>query len=245
MDPGCSLDGSPITSCGAPPVEMPCRGSSPSCRNWGANCSRAPAVKPLKERGVDTSLRRLSPIPVASCGRALGSSASFPKASQLGGWIAFIHLQHFLYGPNAGDGILGVWICERYRADQFAIDVNRAAAHPLHDAGMFQRAAGQPGQDDILPRADIFQHTQDFHLKILDLVAGKDGFADAMHAGPDIAKGHNGQRSRSGRGYPEGHPKRNGRGKKSHSSSVMPTRYSDYLRQYGRQRRINDKIDTL
>ena len=37
----------------------------------------------------------------------------------------------------------------RHRADQLAIDVNRAAAHALHDAGMFQRSAGKPRQDQF------------------------------------------------------------------------------------------------
>ena len=57
---------------------------------------------------------------------------------------------HVLDGPDGGDGVLGEGKRHGHGAHQFAIDVNRAAAHPLHHPGMFQRAAGKPRQDERL-----------------------------------------------------------------------------------------------
>ena len=47
-------------------------------------------------------------------------------------------------------------------------------------------------------RPGIFEHTQDFHLKLLDAVAGEDGASDAVHAGPDILQREYGLGGQSG-----------------------------------------------
>jgi hypothetical protein len=93
---------------------------------------------------------------------------------------------HVFDGTDAGDGLFGEGVPEGYGAHQFAVDVDGAAAHSLHDAGLRQRAAGEPAQDDGLVRPDIFQHAEDFHLKLFDAIPGEDRASDAVHAGPDV-----------------------------------------------------------
>ena len=76
--------------------------------------------------------------------------------------------QHGLDGADAGDGVFGEREGHGDGADEFAVDVDRAAAHALHDAGMFERSAGEAGEDEGFLGADIFEHAEDFDLKILD-----------------------------------------------------------------------------
>ena len=121
-------------------------------------------------------------------------------ARRRGGQIGGPH--HVLDGPDAGDGILG----ERERhgdgAGQFAVDIDRAAAHALHHAGVLQRTAGEPRQDQGFLGAEIIQHAQDFDLKLLDAIAGEDGAADAVHAGADVLEGE--ERSLGGKDRGQG-----------------------------------------
>ena len=77
---------------------------------------------------------------------------------------------------------------QRHRAHQPAVDINRAAAHALHDAGFRQRTAGKPRQNNGLPGPDIFQNAQDIHLEFLDFVALEDSFADGVLAGAHISQ---------------------------------------------------------
>ena len=102
------------------------------------------------------------------------------------------HSQHLFDGPNPRDRFLGEVECQRHRAQQASVDVNRAAAHALHDARFLQRTTGKARQDDRLPGSHVFEHAQDFHLKILDLIALKDGFPNGVLAGAHIAQGVDG-----------------------------------------------------
>ena len=99
--------------------------------------------------------------------------------------------QHFFDGPNARDGLLGEVERQRDRAHQTAVDIDRAAAHALHDAGFIQRPSGQSRQDDRLLGPDVFQNAQDLDLKFLDLVSGEDGLADAVLAGSNVTQREN------------------------------------------------------
>ena len=114
---------------------------------------------------------------------------------------------HVLDGPDAGDGVLGEREGHGDGAGQFAIDIDGAAAHALHDAGMFERAAGEPGQDEGFLGAEIVEHAEDFDLEFVDAVAGEDGAAGAAHAGSDVLQGkkeaglgEEGQRARGAAG---------------------------------------------
>ena len=64
--------------------------------------------------------------------------------------------------------------------------VDRAAAHALHDAGMFQGTAGEARQDQRFLGTDVIQNSDDLDLELFDLVAGKHRSADAAHAGADV-----------------------------------------------------------
>ena len=78
--------------------------------------------------------------------------------------------QHVFDGADAGDGILGEGEGHGDGADEFAVDVDRAAAHALHDAGMFERSAGEAGEDEGFLGADVVEHAEDFDLEFLDFV---------------------------------------------------------------------------
>ncbi len=103
-----------------------------------------------------------------------------------------IHLEHFLDRPDSRDRILGVRERQRHRADQLPIDINRASAHTLHHAGMFQRTAGEPPENKILLRTGVLQHAENLHLKIFHLVAAENGLPHAAHACPDVLQRHDG-----------------------------------------------------
>ena len=93
---------------------------------------------------------------------------------------------HVFDGANAGDGLLGEGKRQGDGAGKFAVDVDGAAAHPLHHAGLPQRTAGEPRQDDGLVRTDIIEHAEDLHLEFLDAIPGKHGASGAVHAGADV-----------------------------------------------------------
>ena len=75
----------------------------------------------------------------------------------------------------------------RDRADQPAVDVDGAAAHPGDDAGLGERATFEPGQDQIAPRADdVAQHAEDVNLEFLQPITLEDSATDADHAGLEL-----------------------------------------------------------
>ena len=96
------------------------------------------------------------------------------------------HAQHFLDGPDAGDRLLGIREAQGDGAQQFAVNVDGAAAHALHDAGVGERAAGEAGEDDGFRGADVLEHTEHLHLEIFDPGAGKDGAADSALPGANV-----------------------------------------------------------
>ncbi len=104
-------------------------------------------------------------------------------------------VEHFRDRRNARDG-LGRELTERirHRAHQPAIDVNRAAAHAGDDAGLGQRTAFEPGENQAALRTDhVPHHSKHVDLEVLELGAGKHGTADAHHAGPDLVQRQHGR----------------------------------------------------
>ena len=100
-------------------------------------------------------------------------------------------------------------------ADQPAVDVDRAAAHPGDDAGLGQRAAFELGQDEVaLRRHHALERADDPDGELLDGVAAEDGAPDADHAGTDLGHRHHGrscadrpaedQRHQTGRDHGDG-----------------------------------------
>jgi hypothetical protein len=94
--------------------------------------------------------------------------------------------EHGLNGLDARYGLLGEGETERDGPEQFAVNIDRAAAHTLEDAGFCQWAAAEPGKDDGLLWTEILEHAEDFDLELFDAVALKDGPADAPETGTHI-----------------------------------------------------------
>ena len=78
---------------------------------------------------------------------------------------------HVLDGPDAGDGVLGEGEGHGDGAGEFSIDIDGAAAHPLHDAGVLERAAGEPGEDEGFLGPEVLEDAEDFDLEFFDAVA--------------------------------------------------------------------------
>src|SRR6185312_4734117 len=98
----------------------------------------------------------------------------------------------------------------------FAVNVDRAATHPLHDAGVFERSAGETAEDEGLLRTDVVENAEDFDVKVFYFVAGENGFTDGVHAGLDVAQWQNGKR----RGEGENSQKQDCQAADEHVSSV-------------------------
>ena len=71
----------------------------------------------------------------------------------------------------------------RHGADQAAVDIDRAAAHAGDDAGVGERAALEPREDQIAARADdVAQDAKDVDLELVEPIALEYRPADADHA---------------------------------------------------------------
>ena len=71
---------------------------------------------------------------------------------------------HVLDGADAGDGVLGEGEGHGDGADEVAVDVDGAAAHSLHDAGVFEGSAGEAGEDQGFLRAEIIEDAENLDL---------------------------------------------------------------------------------
>ena len=100
-------------------------------------------------------------------------------------------IQHIAYGCDAGDGFLGEYSeFQGERARQFAIQIDGAAAHTCHHAGVLHFGAFELDKDDgLLGTEKILQYADDFEVKFFDLVALKDGVGVALHASTNLAEG--------------------------------------------------------
>ncbi len=99
---------------------------------------------------------------------------------------------HFANRCNAGN-----WLFRetaervRHRADQFAVDVDGAAAHAGDHAGMRERPAFELGENQISPRPDhVLQDADDVRPEFFDMGAIEHRVSDADHAGPDVVDAH-------------------------------------------------------
>ena len=124
---------------------------------------------------------------------------------------------HLLNGANTADGVFGEGKRHGDRAHQPAADIDRAAAHALHDPGMFERPAGEPRQDQGLLGPGVIEHAQDFDLEFVDLVAGKHRPADPAHPRLDVF-----QREEAGLRGNRGGQREDRRKHKSRHSTIVP-----------------------
>ena len=127
---------------------------------------------------------------------------------------------HVLDGADGGDGILGEREGHGHGAGQLAVDVDRAAAHSFHDAGMFQGTAGKPCQDERLFGSDVVEHPENLHLEFVHPVAGEDRAANAAHAGPDVL-----QRKERTLGGKDGRERKETRKYQAAHNLIVPTAF--------------------
>ena len=79
----------------------------------------------------------------------------------------------------------------RHGADEPAVDVDRAAAHAGDDAGVGERPAFEPRENQIAVRADdVLEHAENVDLELLDAGALEYRPADRDHAGTDFVDVH-------------------------------------------------------
>ena len=84
---------------------------------------------------------------------------------------------HLFNRLDSGNGLLGERKAESYRAQEFSVNINGAAAHSLHDAGLFEWTAAEFSEDDDLLWSEVFKDTEDLDLELFDAVAIKYGTA--------------------------------------------------------------------
>jgi hypothetical protein len=94
--------------------------------------------------------------------------------------------EHGFDGLDARYGLFGERKAEGDGPEQLTVDINRAAAHALENAGFGQWAAAEPGEDDGLLWTQILEHAEDFDLELFDAVALEDGPADAAETGTHV-----------------------------------------------------------
>lgn len=94
--------------------------------------------------------------------------------------------EHGLDGLDAGNWLFGKGKTESDSAEQFAANIDRAAAHALQNASFGQWPPAEPGQNDSLLWTQILEHAEDFDLEFFNAVALEDGPADAPEAGMHI-----------------------------------------------------------
>ena len=93
------------------------------------------------------------------------------------------HLHHLFDGGYAGQSLFGEGEGECDGAHELAVHIHWAPTHPGNDAGLIQRPAGKPRQNDVvLGRDGVLQHPQKLNLELLDPVALKDGLPDTFEA---------------------------------------------------------------
>jgi hypothetical protein len=89
---------------------------------------------------------------------------------------------HLFNRLDTRDRLLRERESESNRAEQLAINVYGAPAHPLNDSSLLQRAAAQASQYDALLWAEILEYSEDFDLKIFDAIVMEDSAAHAAHS---------------------------------------------------------------
>src|ERR1019366_3584658 len=103
-----------------------------------------------------------------------------------------IDFQHGAGRSDTGDRLLGKLANTiSDGADEFAVNVNRAAAHACDHAEVLNFLAMQPGQNDVGFRAgQIAQDAEDLGFHRFRRDAFEDGIGHAMHAGLDLVLRH-------------------------------------------------------
>jgi hypothetical protein len=100
-------------------------------------------------------------------------------------------LQNILDGRDARDRLFGkIAQAVGHRADELAVDVDRAAAHAGDDPALVQFRREQLGDDQVLVGSELVKDAQHLEFEGFDGAALEDGFALAFHPGPDLRQFH-------------------------------------------------------
>ena len=101
-----------------------------------------------------------------------------------------LDFEHVLDGRYAADRLFRERAeFQRERANQFAVDVDRAAAHPGDDTRLLHFVAQQANQDHVLLRPDgVLQYADHFEIDLFHLVALEDRVGHTLHAGFDFTQ---------------------------------------------------------
>ena len=101
-----------------------------------------------------------------------------------------LDFEHVLDGRHAADRFLrerAEFQCER--ANQLAVNVYGAAAHPRDDPRLLHFVTQQANQDHVLLRPDgVIEHADHFEIDLFHLVALEDRVSHTLHAGFDFTQ---------------------------------------------------------
>ena len=159
------------------------------------------ALKPLKTSGVSIGWTVAALATESRPGLLFAPlDAEFPicavEASALlgcgrGGLVAY--LEHLFNRRDAGDRFLAELAdAIGERAEQLAVDIDRAAAHAGNHPRVFGLGADEPGEDHVLSGTEgVVQQAEDFDLHRFGLGALKDGIGDAAKAAVHLAERKN------------------------------------------------------
>jgi hypothetical protein len=110
-----------------------------------------------------------------------------PRQTHVGSRLLFrIDTQHLFNRPDSCDRFFRKGKSQRDRSCELAININGRSTHALHYAGVREGSALETAQNNRFLRPDIFENSQDFHLKFLDPRSGKNRAAHAVLACADV-----------------------------------------------------------
>ncbi len=99
-------------------------------------------------------------------------------------------LQHLVDRRDAADRLLGELPAVGERADHFAVDVDRRAAHAGDDPRAVRHRIGDARDDHVLIGSDVRHHPDDLDVEPLQLVPFEDRDAVAFHPLVDLGERH-------------------------------------------------------
>lgn len=97
--------------------------------------------------------------------------------------------EHFFDGTNASDGLFGEGEGKGDGADQLAVDINGAAGHALHDAGVFEAGGEKTAEDEVLIGARVAEDAEDAQGEFFGGLAREDSAGCGGKAGSELGEG--------------------------------------------------------
>ena len=117
-----------------------------------------------------------------------GGRAAARPGQVRGGGLLLLDLQHLLDRRHPRHRLARKTPGIGHGARQPVTEEDRAAAHAAQHAGVRERSARQPHQDEVAPRTDVLEGADHFDLEVLHPGAAEHGLPDPLHAGLDLAE---------------------------------------------------------